>query len=209
MAVPLSFPLPKRYAPMIPKHIIYTCSHTEVFVWILHRTVRTLRAGGSNMSLEPLKITELLHPNVFFAIIWVLTPSFQKVSCSQVPCCLCVFLLQLSLQRTSAPSLATDLGEAAALYWQWPKQWVMVPIPDYSCVLLTWLALCLAISTFPQLTLFLLLSLPRSFHLLWRLEARNFVLLIFVLSLPFLPTPNISHSRTKRLCLVYQHLGTS
>lgn len=39
-------------------------THWGVGVNILHRTVSTLRAGGSDMSLEPLKITELLHSNV-------------------------------------------------------------------------------------------------------------------------------------------------
>lgn len=143
-----------------------------------------------------------------FAITRVLTPSLQKVSCSQVPRCLCVFLLQLSLQRSNAPSWATDLGGARCTVQAVAEAVdcgshpgpLLCP-PDFFLALL--------FSTFPQRSLFLLLSLPRSFHLLWRLEARDFVLLIFVLSLPFLPTPNISHNRTKRLCLVHQHVGTS
>lgn len=60
-------------------------------------------------------------------------------------------------------------------------------------------------STFPQPPLFLLLSLPGSFHLLWRLKARDCVLLVLCSPSPSFPTPNISHNRTKRLCLVHQH----
>lgn len=46
------------------------------------------------------------------------------------------------------------------------------------------LSLLLAVlpATYPHLPLFFLLSVPRSFHLLWRLEAGNFALLIFILS---------------------------
>lgn len=207
MAVPSFFPSAQALCPHDPKtHHIHMFTHWGVCVTIAQDCENSQSWGLWHV----LRTSENYRafPMYIFAIIWVLTPSLQKVSCSQVPRGLCVFLLQLFLQRTNAPSWATDLGGAcctvlavaeAVDYGSHP-----LPLP---CSPDFFSTLCLALLYL--LAIFLLLSLSRSFHLLWRLEARDFVLLIFVLSLPFLPTPNISHNRTNRLCLVHQHVSIS
>lgn len=54
--------------------------------------------------------------------------------------------------------------------------------PTIPCLLTSFSTSCCPPCYFPTTPPFFLLSVPRSFYLLWRLEARNFALLIFILS---------------------------